>query len=360
MTGHPRSLASLSITCQAAQARVRLWDSACADHEPDPGTPLEWCHTQSQPSHTRRFKPQTTQGNLPNNTNEDSTFHQRTAYLQARIISPDEPYTRACWRRWLDKSMLLTLNDNFGTLQQQIGSLRTLYEPPDTNDHSHWRQIRRKFQSTVYTKLHKKLAPDAHARFTQKLSRWNLHQPTQPLRRLLSAMQSTPNWQSRSAHQRLKTAATLTTPRVHAALFGAIWNRWCTLRRFQLRGHCRLCQLPHTEDSIEHYANCKAVTELATRRLRLCRHTQVNIFTFTCTNPFIRTSEQLTRAALLVYATYRASNHQRHTENSLHDEELYNAMCQWVVEGARGHTQSCQTLASTWTEHDGTPLPRLQ
>ena len=360
LTGHPRSLASLTLTCQAAQARVRVWDAACADHEPDPGTPLEWCNRQAHTTHARLPHTQAVQANLPNNLSTTSTFHLRTTYLQACITAPDEPYTRARWRGWFDRSMLLALNNNISTLQHKIGSIQAfLPHQTQSNDHSHWTRVRRKFQSHVYTALHQKHAPDAHARLAHKLSRWNLHQPTQPLYEQLSTIQRTPNWQARSAHQRLKTAAKLTTPRVHAALFGAIWNRWCTLRRFQLQGRCQLCQQPHTEDSIEHYPFCNAVKELATRRLGLCRHTQVNIQTFTCTNPFIRTNEQLTRAALLVYATYRALNHQRHTDNPLLGEELYNAMCQWVVEGARGHTPTCRTLASIWTTRQGTPLPRI-
>ena len=256
--------------------------------------------------------------------------------------------------------MVLALDNNMKALQQRLGSIQAfLPQPTRPNDHAHWRRIRRKFQSTIYTALHRNLAPDAHTRFRHKLSRWNLHQPTLLLHEQLSTIQRTPNWQARSSHQRLKAVAKLTTPRVHAALFGAIWNRWCTRRRFQLQGRCWLCQLPHTEDSIEHYALCSTVKELATRRLGLCRQTQVNIHTFMCTNPFIRTKEQLTRAALLVYATYRASNYQRHAENPLQGEELYNAMCQWIVEGARGHAQSCRTLASTWTAQQGTPLPHI-
>ena len=199
-----------------------------------------------------------------------------------------------------------------------------------------------------------------HTRFAHNLDRWNLHLPTQPLHDHLSVLQRTPNWQARCAHQRLKSLAKLTTPRVHAAAFGAVWNRWCTLRRFQQRGLCRLCQRPHTEDSIEHYPFCITVRRLATSRLRLNGATQVNIHTFTCTNPLIRTQEQLTRAALLIYATYRALNHQRLADQPLHTEELHNAMCQWIVEGARGHAHTCQVLAATWTEQRGPPLPRIQ
>merc|ERR1711966_235173 len=102
------------------------------------------------------------------------------------------------------------------------------------------------------------------------------------------------------------------------------------------------------------------VRKLATKRLRLCTTTQVNIHTFTCTNPLVRTQEQLTRAALLVYATYRALNHQRQADNPLQMDELYNAMCQWVLEGARGHARTCQVLATTWMDLPGTPLPRMQ
>ena len=159
--------------------------------------------------------------------------------------------------------------------------------------------------------IHQKSTPNLHNRFGQKLSRWSLHEPGKPLHDHLSVIQRTPNWQARCAHQRLKTVARLTSPRVHAATFGALWNRWCTLRRFQLRGRCRLCQKVHSEDSIEHYAFCDTVREVATRRLRLDARLHVKIHTFTCTNPHLNTRELLTRAALLIYATYRASNFQR-------------------------------------------------
>ena len=270
-------------------------------------------------------------------------------------------YTRARWRDWFDHSMILALDANLDNVQLEIGSVRALMARHlSTTSPEPWRRVRRKFQSWVYTALHQKSAPDTHARFTHKLGRWKLHLPTQVLHDHLSVIQRTPNWQARCAHQRLKTIAKLTTPRVHAAVYGAVWNRWCTLGRFRKTGRCRLCQQPRTKDSIEHYAFCSTVRELASRRLRLCCTTQVNIHTFTCTNPLIRTQEQLSRAALLIYATYRALNHQRHSNNPLPPDQLFNAMCQWVVEGARGHARTCQTLSNTWTEHQGTPLPNIQ
>ena len=260
--------------------------------------------------------------------------------------------------------MLLTLENSVETVQTTMGPIQALLRPSEpneeTNNHKHWKKIRRKFQSMVYAKLHKAAAPNVHERFAHKLARWKLHQPSHPLHAQLSVIQSTPNWQARCAHQRLKAVARLTAPRVHAAVFGAVWNRWNTKKRYQLRGRCRLCQKPHTEDAIEHYVFCNTVREVASRRLRLDTRSHVNIHTFTCTNPLLHSKELLTRAALLIYATYKALNHQRHAPCPLQSEDLYHAMCQWIVEGVRGHAYSCKVLASTWTNREHTPLPKIQ
>ena len=90
LTGHPRSLASLDLTSRAAQARVRVWDAACADHEPDPGTPLEWCE---KPQSRLRTPHTHSHLRLPNNLTSSSTFRRRANYLHKLISAPDEPYT---------------------------------------------------------------------------------------------------------------------------------------------------------------------------------------------------------------------------------------------------------------------------
>ena len=299
------------MTSQAAQRRVRVWDPACEDHEPDPGTPLAWCtaRTHQPPLLCHNQSTQHKHYRTPNNLAFSSMFQQRARYLRSRISAPEEPYTKACWGKWFENSMLLTLESNFQQVQQRIGPINKLMAQPQQTDNgdeerAHWRRIRRKFQSRVYAALQRSSAPKVHDRFTEKLDRWKLHLPRHPLHNHLSVTQQTPNWQARCAHQRLKILARLTTPRVHAAVFGAMWNRWCTIKRYQGQGRCRLCQKRHTEDAIEHYPFCSVVRELAARRLRLCTTTHVNIHTFTFTNPLLRTKELLTRAALLICATY--------------------------------------------------------
>ena len=278
--------------------------------------------------------------------------------------APHQLYTKAVWRDWFERSMLLSLETNLQNVQSTIGPvqnfLRSCEQDSDANTQKHWKKVRRQFQATVYAKLHTAAAPNAQDRFRHKLARWKLDDPNQPAFTYLSVTQRTPNWQARSAQQRLRQLAGLVAPRVHAAVFGSIWNRWCTRRRFQLRGTCRLCQAVHSEDSIEHYAFCKVVRELAARRLRLDAFLHVNLHTFTCTNPLLNSKELLTRAALLIYATYRALNYQRHAASPLLGEDLFHAMSQWVVEGARGNAQSCQVLAKTWSQNSDSLLPGIQ
>ena len=215
--------------------------------------------------------------------------------------------------------------------------------PPTTEDFGRQREesFRQKFMERCTNDQH-------HDRFDYKLRRWKLQESDKPLYQHLSVIHRTPNWQARSSHQRLKLLAQLVPPRVHAAVFGCIWNRWCTLRRFHTSGNCRLCQGRHTEDSIEHYTYCSSVRAIASRRLRLDIGTQVNLHTFTCTNPLIRTESQLIRAALLTYSTYRALNHQRQAASPLLGNDLYQAMCQWLIEEVRGHAKSSHALASVW------------
>lgn len=366
LTGHPRSLASIKLTSQAAQTRVMVWDPACADHEAEPNTPLELSTvpptTQSGPVQ-RQHRSTRQSSRRPNNLSYSSIFQQRARHLRSIISAPEQFYTRAIWKGWFDRSMLLALESNFENVQSLIGPIQITTQrdssEQDNRSHAHWKKLRRTFQRSIYKALHTRLAPDVHNRFAHKLCRWRLHERQHPLHDHLSILQRTPHWQARCASQRLQISAKLVAPRVHAALFSAIWNRWCTLRRFQTTGTCRLCRRPLTEDAIEHYPFCTVVRAIATRRLRLDITAHVNLHTFTCTNPLINTKELLTRAALLIYSTYRALNYQRQANTPLAEDELLNAMSQWIIEGTRGHPSSCQVLASTWTNREGNRLPAL-
>ena len=155
----------------------------------------------------------------------------------------------------------------------------------------------------------------------------------------------------------------LVAPRVTAAVFSTIWNRWTTRRRFQQRSSadnvCLLGCSTGAEDSVEHYSVCPRTRELASRQLRLRLPEQVNLYTFMLCNPHVRSSEDLTAAALLVYTIYRATNHIRH--NPLPSgTTLFEALAQWTREGAKGHECSSRILDSRWAASPPcTPLPPI-
>jgi len=66
-------------------------------------------------------------------------------------------------------------------------------------------------------------------------------------------------------------------------------------------------------------------------------------------NPQVNSNDDLTVAALLVYSTYRATNHQRfNAQLQLQPDNIHDAMKQWVREGARGHANAVNVLRGRW------------
>ena len=71
------------------------------------------------------------------------------------------------------------------------------------------------------------------------------------------------------ALQLLKDINRKVPPAVLAAWMHTALNGWCTARRFQSQGKCRLSQTCHGEDSLEHYSKCRFAWVCAQNRLRL-------------------------------------------------------------------------------------------
>ena len=143
----------------------------------------------------------------------------------------------------------------------------------------------------------------------------------------------------------------LVPPRVHTAVFSTLWNRWCTGRRFQLRGSCS-CLLgcrSQAEDSIEHYLRCPIVLDVARARLGLhmtSTDSWAKLLLATPAGAGTSDVTWLTRCALLLYTVYRATNAARHS-NTFAPEEARRALIQAIYEGARGH-RNASVCADTW------------
>jgi hypothetical protein len=72
-------------------------------------------------------------------------------------------------------------------------------------------------------------------------------------------------------------------------------------------------------------------------------------------NPQTNCDDDLAVAALLVYSTYRAINHQRFNA-TLQPASIHDAMKQWVREGARGHANAVKVLSGRWRNGGGSQV----
>ena len=153
---------------------------------------------------------------------------------------------------------------------------------------------------------------------------------------------------ARRVYKNLLHLKSLVPPRVCAAGLRTIWNGWCTERRFQRRwGESNVCMLGckgGAEDSIEHYPQCPVVQQAIRSQLRV-RVPNGRAMSFWMMNecPEHDYEEFLTAYALIIYATYNATNTYRH--NGVSDSErALDCVKQFVIQGVRGHEKATQFL----------------
>ena len=306
--GFCRPFLCLRILSQAAQARVFMCDAAMAD---------------------------------------TSNIRQMTSQLRQSLGCPDMPYTKYVWRDWFDRSFLLRLENTYKEVTETIGPL-ACFLGGCVNGATNRRPS---FQHVVYDELLRKHHYNVEHRLRTLQKRWRLNDRQRHPHSKLVVRTATPAWQAERTLHNLRTLASLTTPRIWAAVFGTICNRWCTARRYQQRhtkhNQCVLRCSATAEDSIEHYCRCPYTRELAARLLRLDPSTQVNMHVFSLCCPDITTQEDLVASAVMIYAVYRATNHFRH-----HPEhpttDVFNALRQWAREGAMGDTYTARLLTNRW------------
>ena len=154
---------------------------------------------------------------------------------------------------WFESSFVLVLDRSYQAARKL-----------DVNPHAIFQQLsvqklEKKLQWTLYNKLRVRSSVWVHpeVRFRKKLLRWQLPAPLGII--------------ARRAPRRFKHLSSLVAPRVLAAVFRAVWNGWCTARRFQKDAPCCLCCSASAMDSIEHYAQCPVTNRLRTAfGLRRC------------------------------------------------------------------------------------------
>ena len=119
------------------------------------------------------------------------------------------------------------------------------------------------------------------------------------------------NTLARRASKRIAQLKGTAPPCTIAALFRSWLNGWCTARRFQEKGMCRLSSTCIGEDSLEHYARCKFSWEWLGMHARFdTEHRSLARFLVLD----LQSGDCPTLLAVNLYAIYSTVNHFRSLE----------------------------------------------
>ncbi|CAK0857870.1 unnamed protein product [Prorocentrum cordatum] len=256
--------------------------------------------------------------------------------LREALRSPPRDHSRFAWNDWYSRSFILALAQAESELQHHHATVEGLRRSRPSGDRAIERDTawRKDCQRTVYAYLAARMAPDPTMRLRAKLQRWELEDGRRHAVIFGSVQERTPAWQGRRASHLLQVLGSLSPPRVQAAVFSTLFNRWTTARRFQGRARCLFGCGDGSEDSIEHYCRCRAVRTAFQRKLRLDPGVFCNLHTFLLVNPRIRSKEVLSLLGLAIYAVYTCTNTMRH-RGRCDFEVAVDAITQAVREGAK-------------------------
>ena len=270
-----------------------------------------------------------------------ASLRQRAANLRFCLANTERFDRLARWSAWYKGSVLLVLVgalDGFrkfgfdgATVQAKLAGKA---EKPWTEQVA--TKVKRGLQRAVALNLLEVNRPNAEMRMWHKLQRWQMAGPeAQVACRVLRL---------------LGDLRVLVAPRVSAALFSALWNRWVTARRFHQRhatqNHCVLGCGGAAGDSIEHYCHCRAVRTCAWKFLRV-DISNLGLQEFLMAEPGPVDPDELTCRAVLVYATFRATNYYR-AHGTCAGDIAVAALRQHCKNAVEGHEASRRVLDNRW------------
>ena len=305
--GLPFRFRSLEHTALAAQVRVALWEDAV-----------------SGGLHVR----------------------ERATELRNWMIYRSERLNRINrWDDWYKNSGIFTLEASMNHFRRAGLSPTTIIHNLTRGAPRPWPReaalhARKATQRTAYQHLLQLLGRDALGRTVHKIKRWNLTGPSVAVAARIM--------------DRLRFLQPLVPPRVQAAVFSTLWNRWTTARRFQTRGvPCLLgCDCHTSEDSVEHYLRCPLVLSTAATRLRLnlCPDTSFESLMFSRQPPpgVFHRSWYL-RCAVLVYSVYRVTNTARH-RGQLNPTLSKDALKEGIYEAVRAHPGAMRCVDTVYAD----------
>ncbi len=175
------------------------------------------------------------------------SLEQRARDLEGLLRTTDWIDRLAVWQDWYSRSHLRALSSARRSFETRCEAVHDVLRSLARGQKEPWPartllSMKRSFQRAVYQRILVAQRPSSEMRMRHKLERWGFADiPRRLVRRVLS---------------RLEQLRNLVAPRVTAAYFSALWNRWTTARRFQQRHESHnICVLGCgglAEDSIEH------------------------------------------------------------------------------------------------------------
>ena len=254
---------------------------------------------------------------------------RRAWALEMLLVRTTFLLRKARWGAWYQQSALLVLraaDQEFRALgfsRAEIEDRAAGHAPQPWTD-ALVSRVRRDFQRTAraaWAERQNVITPEDRLR--HKLGLRGFHDRRQMVRCL----------------ERLRYVARQAPPRVAAAAFGCLWNRWATAHRFQRRGSSCLLGCGRGEDSVEHYCACRVSRAFGWEHLAVRYRFSVPWEHWMFTAPECMDSEEASwflRVAALQYSVLRTTNAARH-HGGLTEVEASRALRQALVEGVRGH-----------------------
>ena len=162
-----------------------------------------------------------------------------------------------------------------------------------------------------------------------------------------------PGHYSLAIKRRPRKLGELVHPRVHAAVFSTLWNRWATQRRFQRRlsieNQCVFTSSRTAEDSLEHYCRCPAILRVARHMVHFEYPAEQALNIWALNSAWLDDDDNMRGLSLLVYGAYMGFNSFRH-EGVSGVEQAVQCITQHARQGAMGHTLCMEYLDSRWQQ----------
>jgi hypothetical protein len=213
---------------------------------------------------------------------------------------------------------------------------------PSGDEGGDFEKLKRGLQSAALRAIKAAVRPPATERMRYKLERW---------RSIHFGLTGLPGHFAPMIVRRITKLGKLVNPRVHAATFSTMWNRWYTHRRRQKsRDASNKCVFKcggDAEDSIEHYCKCPIVHRVAMHVMHFDYPNESALNIWMLNSSWHDDDTNLKGIGLLVYGCYMAFNTIRHNGITC-GEQAFHCITQHCKQGAMGHSACMKYLDEAW------------